>query len=231
MANRHNRDEILHRALNLADSPSLDEKDRPGGAILDAAITLGFLQDGIDHAYTLFPVAGTIKSVPLTFTAGVDTYSLPTDYLLDYQDGIVLGDDKARLIKRGWSYLVGMGSKSRQYPRVYAVVANQLKVRPIPDTTYTATLYYYSLPSELGPNDVPVFPSSWTLVEYVRLRCMEWLKESPPGTAMAFMDAQMSKLAKSGQGVEAEPDQIPLDRHTFGMYDADRDSWMGPTTT
>ena len=45
--NRLTRDQILIRALDLADSAVLDTKDRPAGTIVAAALSIGWLQEAL----------------------------------------------------------------------------------------------------------------------------------------------------------------------------------------
>lgn len=237
MANRLTRDQILNRALDLLDSVRLNEIDRagstgPSATITDpGALSIGWLQDLLDLAHNLYPLQGTIKTQSYTFTQGVTSYAAPSDYIVDYRNGFVLSDNKGRLRKRGLDYLLGLptGTSFQARPELYSIVNNNLEIRPAPDQTYTATLYYYGLPTALAGATVPKFPSDFLLVECLRQRGLEWLREADPGTSFKYLQASLSALVKAGLGQEAEEDQVNVDRRYFpGDPGAIDDSgWMG----
>lgn len=229
-ANRLNRDQILLEALDMVDSPALDAHDRPDGTISPSAFSLMWLQRGLDLFYSKWPFGATLASTALSFTTGVATYTLPATFILDYQDGVVLADNKGRLVKRGLGYILTQNADLRQKPRVYTVVGGQLRVWPAPDQAYSATLWYYPMPAELDPNDVPTFPADWALVEYVRLRGKEWLGSLQPGQSLSYINSVIADLQRSGLGNEAESDQIPLDPQYFGYQAQGLNDWMGSTT-
>lgn len=235
MANRLTRDQVLIRALNLVDSPRIDEKDRSGGLTqIDAAAVLspGWLQDALDLAYNLYPFQGVLKTTTFNITAGTSDYSLATvasDFVLDFKDGVVLPDDKGRLRRSALNALLNysISSSSRGIPARYAIHNGLLVLRPVPRDSYTAaTLYYYSLPTVLSAATVPNFPNDLILVEYVHLRGREWLRELPAGTAEKYLIDAVARLQKSGLGPEAEMDDvIGVDRDVFpGGGDAHTES-------
>lgn len=191
---------------------------------------LGWLQRGLDLFYAKYPFGATITSSALSFTTGTVAYALPATFILDYQDGIILADDKGRLVRRGFGYLLQQNAALRQVPRVYAIVGGQCRIWPAPDKAYSATLWYYPMPAELDPNDVPTFPADWVLVEYVRLRGREWLGSIPPGQALTYVNQIIADLQRSGLGNEAESDQIPLDPLYFGNRTQGINDWMGSTS-
>lgn len=238
MANRLTRDEILIEALDLVDSPRLDEKDRPAGAstIDSTALSIRWLQRGLDLAHNLYPWQGELKTATFTLVAGTGSYSIATiasDFVLDFKNGIVLPDDKGRLRRTALNLLLDFktSTSSQSQPQRYSIHNNLFVVRPIPRESFASTvLYYYSLPSVLTGSVVPHFPSDMLLVEFVHLRGREWLREIEAGTAEKYLIDACARLQKSGLGPEAEiDDTITLDRDVFPgggtVYD-EGDGWF-----
>lgn len=232
--NRLTRDAILQRALNFADSPSLDAKDRPEGTILSGALSVSFLQEALDAFHAEFPWQGVIASASVTIPPS-GTIELPADFILDVRDGLVMPGH--RLARISLQRLITAQARqthtthSNPLPAVYCWVASSIKVHPKPVVTQSAILWYYALPAELGANDKPVFPTDHILVEYVHLRCKEWTRVLPPGTARQYADREIARLRAAGLAGEPESDRIAFDPLTFrgaaGPSDTD---WMGSTT-
>lgn len=159
---------------------------------------------------------------------GGDTLVLPvTDFITDYQDGIIITSESVRLRRRGLSFLLGFKTSFEATPQIYAVVGTTLHFRPTPNKALTATLHYYGLPAVLGATDIPTFPSDIILVRYVWVRGMEWLGKLGPGSAEKFAQETIGFFQKSGVGVEAEADQIPLGNVSKSGSVDDRFAWMG----
>ena len=105
--NRLDRDTILNRALDRADSPTLDQKDRPSNPTIAAgALSLQWLQEGIDLFHKLWPFSANITSVTVTIAVNDTTITVPSDFILDYKNGIVLDDDKGRLWRKSLSKIL-----------------------------------------------------------------------------------------------------------------------------
>jgi len=215
--NRLNRDDILNNALDDMDSSVLNEKDRPNGIIVANALSIKWLQQALDRFHKKFPFAADIKSVTLNILENDNTFVLPGDYILDYKDGVLLDDDEGRLRRRTLSFILNQtqgttASPHRSVPKIYAPRGGTLVADfyPRADKAYTATFHYYALPSVLVDNTVPSFPDDAILVEYVWLKAREWHRAAPPGTALQFANQQIADLQKSGIGIEAEEDEIPL---------------------
>lgn len=230
--NRLNRDQILVRGLDMVDSPSLDTKDRPSGAIIAGALSVGWLQDALDLFHNEFPWAGTVKSTAITLdTTGL--VSVPADFILDVRNGITLpAPNQRRLARLPLQKLISyqLADTTAGVPRGYTVTEPDLRIFPMPDKSYSATLWYYALPTVLSANTLPKFPSDWVLVEYVRLRGLEWLQKIAPGSAMAYAREQIAALRKSGLAGEPEDDEIPLDPLRFRPAGPSAPwDWMGKT--
>ena len=215
--NRLNRDEILNNALDDADSSVLNKKDRPNGIIVSNALSIKWLQQALDRFHKKFPFAADIKAVTLNILALDNTFPLPADYILDYKDGVLLNDDAGRLRRRTLSKILNLtqgtaSSPHKSVPKIYAPRGGTLiaDFYPRADKAYTATFYYYALPTILAATDIPSFPDDAILVEYVWIKAQEWHRAVPPGTALQFANQQIADLQKSGIGIEPEEDEIPL---------------------
>jgi hypothetical protein len=240
--NRLTRDQLIHRALNLIDSSALDQKDRPlGTALSPQAITIGFLQDGLDFFHRKFPWTGLVARQSFTIASGVAEYPLATlvpDYVLDVRDGVrIVGSapqNFTRLQRKSLTYILDRPTDAPGTPAVYCLVSGVLRLWPVPDKTWTGgELWYYKLPPILAAGDIPAFPDDWTLVEFIRLRGKEWTGEAPPGAAMDYCNLKCAELQRAGLGNEAVEDSLGLDRtfyRPFGAQgEAGRGSWMGST--
>ena len=233
--NRLTRDQILNRALDMVGAPTLDSKDRPSGTILPTAMSIAWLQEGLDFFHTRFPFGSDILSTPITWATGVESYSLPSDFIQDYRDGLLHASDQGRMIRKGFGYLLDIAKDSSNQqgkPAFYSIVGAKVYVRPVPSSSWnalTATLYYYGMPAVLTANQVPTFPSDLVLVRYVYLRGLEWTRSVPPGTAEQYAIQVIADLQKQGIGNEAEDNQVPFDRAAFpgSRPGYDPNSWMG----
>lgn len=235
MNNRLSRDQILHRALDLTDSAGLNAKERPGdppATLSPNAMSVGWLQDGLDLFHRAFPWSSTITKTAVTLSA--ETLSAPSDLTLDFRDGVIISQTstRARLRRRSLNWLLSydVATTDTGQPTGYVLIDHTFHLRPIPDTTYTGFLWYYRLPEVLAASDRPSFPDDWTLVEYVHLRGREWTGESEPTAAMTFALAAIGKLKAAGLGQEPENDALELDPVRWspsGSGGFDRDAWMG----
>jgi len=226
--NRLDRNTIITRALDQVDAPSLDVKERPGGTLSATAMGIGWLQMALDFFYKHFPIKGVLTSSSITISG--ETVALPADFLIDYKNGVVLANDEGRLTRRSLDYLLSQPQATRTVPTMYSIEDTVLRVRPIPESSRTATLYYYKLPALLGATDIPPFPDDQVLTDLMELRYKEWLKMVPKGTSLEYARGQVAALQKAGIGNEPEPDQITFDRHYYGERVWDPNAWMGETT-
>lgn len=227
--NRLTRDQILIRALDLADSAVLDTKDRPSATIVSTALSIGWLQEALDFFIKKFPFGATITTSPVSLAADATSFSVPTDFIQDYYNGIVLSDNQGRLGRRGLGAILNRSTTATGKPRIYSVKGSTIHIWPKTNKAYTGTLYYYQLPTALAASTVPTFPDDLILVEYVWIKAQEWQRLVPPGTAMKFANDRIAELQRSGIGNEAEEDQLPIDPH-FAQQPSSSDDWMGSTS-
>lgn len=236
-SNRLTRDEIIHRALDMADAAGLDAKERPGnppGVLIPNAMSIGWMQDGLDLFHRAFPWSGALTKSSVTYSA--ETVTAPSDFVIDLRDGLIVTQTNARRRLRrkslSWMLNYDVSSDATGEPGYYVLIDGIFYLRPIPDTSYTGSLWYYKLPAVLGAGSRPTFPDDWTLVEYVHLRAKEWTGEAPPVSAMEFALKAIAKLRASGLGQEPETDSLEMDPDRFspsGSGGADPSAWLGST--
>ena len=235
MPNRLTRDAIIHESLNLTDSPTLDQKERPDGVNLTGTLNVFWLQRYVDLFHEKFPLSCGLACATITFSAGVSDYAFPLDYIQVYRNGMYLTStgnpqrlrqaslDKA--IHYAATFPLRTGAPGR-----FVVMGNGVfRVFPTPDKAYTAEIWYYSMPAPLGGADIPPFPSDHILVDTLHLRQREWLQMVPAGTALQFAHNAIAELQKAGISNEPEPDEIDLDPDVFpGGQSGGHADWMGP---
>ena len=213
---RLNRDAILIRALDMLDSSVLDVKDRPSSTIVAGALSIGWLQDGLDFLFTYVPVGGTkLTTGAANLTQGVPTYILPTGFSAPFKDGLQLTDVGEFLPSREGSELATQPSMRTNWgrPKMYAISYPLFTVRPVPDATYAYTLDYYALPPVLAANDTPPLAVDLPLVEYVFLRGQEWHRVLPVGTATEFLITIADRLKRLGTTFAADFQKaVPIGR-------------------
>jgi hypothetical protein len=256
--NRLTRDQILQAGLSGSDIASLDAHDRPHGSIVEAAYSIEWLQSALDQVHASFPWGAALARTTFAFASGTDTYDLPLDFILDYEDGIILTATApaTRLRMQKWSldnFLDAQVSSlpgtapTPGTPRFYVLhgigqttpgrgFCTKLQVWPIPNATYSAQLTYYSLPNILTDGaKVPTFPSDHLLVEYITLKGQVWGRVLPADVPDTFLQGQIGRLVQSpGMGREAGRTNVPLDRKVFrpragaSPSSMPYGSWMGP---
>jgi len=239
------RDEILTQGLELAASPTVIQHDMPGGMVASNAWSIKWLQNALDLFHRKYPFSSDIVDVNITIRASnVDlvlssdlvTY-LPTDYIIDVKDGIdiTINNQIFFLIRKSYQYwrryyLTCQNTPSSR-PYIYTKINNKIKVLPLLDNPVSGVLHYYSLPSALNPQDPVTFPDEFILIEFVRLKALEWTRarEVPIGTAQQYLVKQLAGLRVSGLLDEPEfEDAVPLNNNQIILDNVDRNSWMGP---
>lgn len=241
--NRLSRDDILLEALQIAEVPGLNQLDVSNGnpytgTINSTAITIGWIQQAVDMFHMKFPWAGIVTSTAVTFTTGTPTIALPSDFILDLRDGLLITHSSftRRVRRRGLQNIISYSlNRNAGRPLLYCIQGTNLLFTPTPDQGYTGTFWYYQRPAALSGATVPVFPSDLVLIEFVRIRCLEWTRALPPGAALQYSELQIRELRKSGLGHEPESDEIPLDGNVFlpgaGGSQTSPWSWLGEVGT
>ena len=244
---RYTRDEICLQGLELASCPGLTKQDAPGGILDPNAKSIKWLQNALDYFHRKYPFASDILDVDLTIQVNnVDavltadpTKYLPTDFIVDVRDGIDVTFNGAfsqifRKDYRTWR-LKNQASQSglAQRPEIYTRLNNRIKVLPKVSEPLSAVLHYYALPAVLETDSPVPFPDEWILIEFIRLKALEWVRTIELLTAQKYLDIALAGLIASGLlnepehegGVPLENNQVIID----GAYN--RNSWMGPTVS
>ena len=97
------------------------------------------------------------KTVTGSFTTGNEHITLPSDYIAPLKFEVISGNDRYQLKHKDASYLSAAfpssATAARARPLFYSQgddgTTSRLKVRPIPDTTYSYDLEYSSRPASL----------------------------------------------------------------------------------
>lgn len=240
--NRLTRDQILLKGMALADVPSLDAHDQPTpGTITATAFSIDWLQEAIDWFYQQVPMAGILTPTTVIIAQATGTFSLPSDFLLDMRDGIIVTspEPRKRLIRvAGQEYVTRLTMRSStsatQRPTFYLVLPPSVYCfgpsGQLPDQAYSAQLWYYALPAALSSSTIPTMPGAdLTLVEFVRMKALEWARSLPPGSALEYAKARVAEIQKSGLFSDPEADAIPFDNRRFRQSGEDNYyDWMGP---
>lgn len=236
MKNRLTRDMIVNGALNMIDSAALNHKDRQDGILHQNALSIGWLQDGLDYFHRKYPYGAQIAFAAWSLPTGGSSSSVPTDYLLDMRDAIRLTSPvnlKRRLRKKSMQYILDRAQAnlgSTGCPSAYTIAGDLIYYDIIAKETYTGTFAYYQMEPVLGPTDIPHFPDDYVLKEYVRLRGREWVGAIPEGSAVAYASDIIAGLRQAGIGQEAEETEFPMDPSRFhysGNNQMGNADWMG----
>jgi hypothetical protein len=248
MPNRYSRDELIVKALDMAQLPNLKVHDAPNGVVQADAHSVQWLQDILDFWYHMVPFSAAVTTVQLNVTANQSFVVLPSDFILDVRNGYlvqtVVNDvaSYSRAIRLPVQKLISyqilyqhQPGQEIKYPRYYCVqgvdnTGRQLmQLTPIPTISTLAVLWYYQLPPLLESNSKPRFPNDYVCIEYVRIRAREWAGVYEPGTAQRFCDKIVAGMKSAGLMNEPEDDEIPFDSQVYraGGSRYNSYSWMG----
>jgi len=240
---RLTRDEIISQGLELSDCANVIAHDMPGGIVDGNAYAIKWLQNALDMFHRRIPFSADLVSVGLTVGTNGDavvtgsSLLLPADFIVDVRDGVLvsLGGQSVRLRRRGFQRWLSLSlttttqtSFSAPGGGMYTVAQSRIKVWPRLSTAQPATLWYYALPPGLTAQSIPVFPDDYVLVEFVRLKALEWVRAMDPGMAQMYLGKQIAGFRAAGLLNEAEYDTIPLENNqaVIDGYPAPWD-WMG----
>lgn len=234
MSNRYARDELIRIGLDMASVPNLKYHDCPDGVVLDSAYSIQWLQDIIDFWYHMVPFSSGVQFVELNIPALTSSIAVPGDFILDVRDGYIVQttpdvSSKKRMqrlpLQKWITCDLSCQGKPASHSIYYMIQGNNIRVSPMSSSIQRAWLWYYFLPASLRSTDKPPFLSDYVLIEYIRIRALEWCGHFPPGTAQKFCDNIVSQMRSSGLMNEAENDDIPV--ADSRSYASSRYSWMG----
>jgi hypothetical protein len=195
----------------------------------------------------MVPFSASIEKTPLIGTANNDTITLPSDFILDVRNGVLVqaipGDvnsyhriHRVSLQKFLNRKLRVQGQQNVKFPIYYNIHGidevnddrQVLNITPTPTINTTSQLWYYSLPPKLDAGKRPRFPNDYVCIEYLRIRALEHANIIDPGTAQKFCDTIVGGMKAAGLMNEPEDDEIPFNDLTYrtGGRSASY-SWMG----
>lgn len=243
---RYTRDEIIAQGLDLAASPTVLQHDMSGGVVNENAWAIKWLQNALDMFHRKFPFSSDIASVAVTIqgnntdvvlTSDGVSY-LPTDFMIDVRNGLVvtINNQTFRLTRKSFQYWLSVYNysgntsfSSLSQGGLYCIVNNRIKVAPLTTTSQAGTLWYYALPALLTATSTPPFPDEWSLIEFIRLKALEWTRSIDVGTAQMYLQKELARFKANGLLNEAEYDVIPLENNQVLPDGAllNRNAWMG----
>ena len=243
---RYTRDEIITQGIDLSASPTVIQHDMPGGILQPNAYAIKWLQNALDMFHNKFPFSSDVQSVSITFPTGSNdlyltsdnTLYLPTDYIIDVKNGILANynNNDFRLKKiafQEWlNYNLGnQNNTNASRPIYYTKINNRFKFTPQITTALSGTLWYFAMPALIEPNDYPPFPDEYTLIEFIRIKSLEWTRSIEVGTAQAYMNKELARFRAEGLIDNAEYDVAPLENNQVLLDGSlgNRNAWMGNT--
>lgn len=245
MPNRYTRDELIYKALDLAELPNIKKHDlSQGGSVNSNAYSIGWLQDILDYWYHMVPFSAAVIKAPFNLTANYGMYDLPEDFIVDIRNGLIVQDVNSNVnscvrkirisLQKFINRQIVHQASNATTTKYYCIQGKNnnrqvLNICPVPTENKTAWLWYYQLPEPLDSDSIPIFPGDYPLIEYVNLRAQEWVGKLEPGTAKAFCDRIVAAAKVNGLMNEPEDDEIPMDDLRYIPKGASTTfAWMGP---
>lgn len=147
------------------------------------------------------------ETVNQSFIIGTEYTALPADYS-GFRECVIQGDPQQELewvpptVSDRWTYGATTGK-----PKFMSMQGNMFRVKPVPDTVYTATLTYYSLPS-LGATML----TNWLLAAHPKIYVRASMAE-----AYDYYENEPKRMA-----MEADRERL-----FSAAYAADSSEWQG----
>ena len=240
MPSRYTRDELIMSGLEMAQASNLMKHDAPEGVLLESAFSVRWFQDILDFYYHKAPFGSTVKREhPLNISANDKTVTAPEDFILDVRDGYIVQEtenpnSKGRLLRvplQKWlNRDLMFQTHNSPVPFFYMVNGRTISITPPPTKNVLAFLWYYQLPAKLESGEIPDVPSDFFLVEYIRIRALEWIGFYDIGTSVKYTDKLVGGMKAQGLLNEPEDDEIPMDVYVYRRNPRLFNSykWMGP---
>lgn len=138
----------------------------PGFKIVDNPGWLGYLNDAyrdVINASPWWPFLEVLHDQSLVFTAGTRTMPLPATVLRVASVYNLTAQFKCSSIEGHTQHILRYPDQTETGPiQRYRIIGSDMQVWPLPDTTTTLTIDYWSAPADLAAGgDVPAFPAQW----------------------------------------------------------------------
>lgn len=171
--------------------------------LAEAGDLLDLVNDALHQLETRHPQAWPWLFAETTFqtSSGDDNYDVPDDWMKVYSLKLTLpgSSAKAEMPRYSIGQLEEMYPyEATQQPQCFAVWGRTLRLRPIPDGTYTIThRYVRTEPDVTDDDDEPIMPSTFhgAIVEQaVELQARRVGAESQANTAQAAVDRWVRQM-------------------------------------
>lgn len=238
MANRYTRDELVRRGLDLSQVSALKVHDCPANVVREDAYAVDWLQEIIDFWFHTVPQSQNVHEVSLNIPATADTVVVPADFILDVRNGYIIQTNEhatskkrmRRLPLQKWisARLYYQGESHGRHSVFYTVQNRSIRVTPTCETIQIGYLWHYFLPPRLESNEIPEFVSDYVLIEYIRIKALEWCGQYDVGTSVKYCDKLVTGMKAAGLMNEPEDDEIPFAVMGHSYSNRGTYAWMGP---
>lgn len=205
----------------------LEEMKAHGFADTSPAILTGLINDAYQDlcSQELWPFL--MKDTTVTLTAGNDVLPGVADCravkaLVIPSQGVTLTPvDPQELLQNRTAALSSEGM-----PSLYYFTAGQIRVWPVPDTSYDVRVRYVRVPADLsGIGDAPILPARHHRVVVLGALVAAYTMEDDPELAAQFQNLQMSRISRMREDLHTEQVDRP---QTIRITDPDNwysDGW------